>query len=192
MFLRVCGKSCVMIALAALLVVGVTGCGSQDTSTIELSYSIFFPPTHIQCETAVAWAKEIENRTDGKVKITVYPGGTLTKAPQVYKGVIDGVSDIGMSCFAYTPGSFPLLEGLDLAQGLEQGPHRLRGQYRCGFVHDQQSGLLQQATDDFDALAFANRQRMHMAARVYRQAVALRHGLDSGREFGNRVKSSTT
>ncbi len=26
--------------------------------TIELSYSIFFPPTHIQCITAMDWAKE--------------------------------------------------------------------------------------------------------------------------------------
>jgi len=81
---------------------------------IELSYSIFFPPTHIQCKTAEDWAREIEERTDGQVKITVYPGGSLTKAPQVYEGVVNGISDLGMSCFAYTRGRFPFLEGLDL------------------------------------------------------------------------------
>jgi TRAP-type C4-dicarboxylate transport system substrate-binding protein len=28
---------------------------------IELSYSIFFPPSHIQCKTAEEWAREVEN-----------------------------------------------------------------------------------------------------------------------------------
>jgi len=89
--------------------------------TIELSYSIFFPPTHIQCTTADDWAKEVEKRTNGRVKITVYPGGTLTKADQCYDGVVKGISDIGMSCLAYTRGRFPLLEGLDLPLGYPDG-----------------------------------------------------------------------
>ncbi len=102
-----------------------TGCrgkpAEEGTAPIELSYSVFFPPSHIQCRTAMDWAKEIEKRTDGRVKITVYPGGTLTKAPQCYEGVVNGVSDIGMSCFAYTRGRFPLLEGIDLPLGYPDG-----------------------------------------------------------------------
>ncbi len=88
---------------------------------IELSYSIFFPPSHIQCKTAEEWAREVEKRTGGRVRITTYPGGSLTKAPQCYDGVVNGVSDLGMSCFAYTPGRFPLLEGLDLPLGYPDG-----------------------------------------------------------------------
>jgi TRAP-type C4-dicarboxylate transport system substrate-binding protein len=88
---------------------------------IELSYSIFFPPTHIRCVTAEAWAREVEKRTDGRVKITVYPGGTLSAAPQCYEGVVNGISDLGMGCFAYTPGWFPLLAGLDLPLGYPSG-----------------------------------------------------------------------
>ena len=88
---------------------------------IELTYSVFFPPTHIQCVTATEWAKEIEKRTQGQVKITVIPGGALTKAPQCYEGVVGGISDLGMSCFAYTRGRFPLLEGLDLPMGYPSG-----------------------------------------------------------------------
>jgi TRAP-type C4-dicarboxylate transport system substrate-binding protein len=64
---------------------------------------------------------EIESRTGGKVKITVYPGGTLTKAPQCYAGVVDGISDIGMSLFAYTRGRFPILEAADLPLGYPDG-----------------------------------------------------------------------
>jgi TRAP-type C4-dicarboxylate transport system substrate-binding protein len=88
---------------------------SQEKA-IELKYSIFFPPTHIQCQTAVEWAKEIEKRTNGKVKITIFPAGQLTKAPQCYEGVVNGISDL-----AYTLGRFPLLEGLDLPLGYPNG-----------------------------------------------------------------------
>jgi TRAP-type C4-dicarboxylate transport system substrate-binding protein len=94
---------------------------TDDNEPIELSYSIFFPPSHIQCKTAQAWADEIERRTDGRVKIITYPGGSLTKAPQCYQGVVNGISDIGMSCLAYTRGRFPLLEGVDLPVGYPDG-----------------------------------------------------------------------
>lgn len=102
----------------------LAGCGDSDSDggeTITMSYSVFFPPTHIQAKTAEAWAREIEARTDGRVKIQVYAGGTITKAPEVYGGVEDGITDLGMSCFAYTRGRFPLLEGLDLPLGYPDG-----------------------------------------------------------------------
>lgn len=127
--------------MSGLLVWGLTGCGQKasDSGTaslpgkapdaaeasqdkpIELSYSVFFPPTHIQCKVAEEWAQEIGKRTDGRVIITVHPGGTLTKAQQCYEGVVNGISDLGMSCFAYTRGRFPLLEGLDLPLGYPSG-----------------------------------------------------------------------
>jgi len=88
---------------------------------IKLSYSVFFPSTHVQAITADEWAKEVEKRTNGRVKITIFAAGALTAAPQCYEGVVNGVSDIGMSCFAYTLGRFPLLEGLDLPLGYPNG-----------------------------------------------------------------------
>ena len=122
----------VFVAVCLVVLIGAVGCskkadtkkGPQEepkTPVVKLSYSVFFPPTHIQSKMAEEWAQEIKKRTDGRVEVTLYPGGTLTKAPQVYEGVVNGVSDIGMSCFAYTPGSFPLLEGLDLPLGYPSG-----------------------------------------------------------------------
>ena len=115
-----------LLAVCGTLAVGLTGCKPgggtpAPTETIKLSYSIFFPPTHIQCITATNWANEIEKRSRGLVKITVYPAGSLTKADQCFEGVVTGISDIGMSCFAYTRGRFPLLEGLDLPLGYPNG-----------------------------------------------------------------------
>ncbi len=115
-----------LLSVGVLLVGGLGGCGKADRPApagrpIVLSYSIFFPPSHIQCQTAEAWAREVEKRTGGRVKITTYPGGTLTQAPQCYEGVVNGISDIGMSCLAYTRGRFPLMEGLDLPLGYPDG-----------------------------------------------------------------------
>jgi TRAP-type transport system periplasmic protein len=118
-----------LATVAAVALLGGAGCKRKaapaaqpaPAAPIALSYSVFFPPTHVQCEAAKSWAAEIEKRTGGRVKITLYPGGTLTKAPQIYEGVVNGVSDIGMSCFAYTRGRFPLLEGLDLPLGYPSG-----------------------------------------------------------------------
>ncbi|MBW2649672.1 MAG: TRAP transporter substrate-binding protein [Deltaproteobacteria bacterium] len=96
--------------------------GSQGKEKVtELTYSIFFPPTHSQCKAAVSWAEEIEKRSDGRIKITIFPGGTLTKANQCYDGVVKGISDIGMSCFAYTRGRFPVMAAVDLPHGYPDG-----------------------------------------------------------------------
>jgi len=92
-----------------------------QSKTINLNYSIFFPPTHGQCKAGVSWAKEVEKRTNGMVKITVFPAGTLTKANQCYDGVVKGISDLGMSCFAYTRGRFPVMEAIDLPHGYPNG-----------------------------------------------------------------------
>ncbi len=92
-----------------------------QSETVNLNYSIFFPSAHGQCKAGMSWANEVEKRTDGRVKINVYPGGTLTKANQCYDGVVKGISDIGMSCFAYTRGRFPLMEAVDLPNGYPNG-----------------------------------------------------------------------
>ena len=124
-------KRCAAIIAVAAAILTI-GCSRDETreagaessaaeKPIELSYSIFFPASHLQAQTAEAWAGEVERRSDGRVKITMYPGGTLTKAPQCYDGVVNGISDIGMSVFAYTRGRFPLLEGLDLPLGYPDG-----------------------------------------------------------------------
>lgn len=107
---------CVALATAILL-----PAGAVYGKTVRLTYSIFFPPTHGQCKAAMDWAKEIESRTDGQVKIQVFPTGTLTKANQCFDGVLNGISDIGMSVFAYTRGRFPVMEALDLPLGYPSG-----------------------------------------------------------------------
>jgi len=88
---------------------------------IKLNYSIFFPAPHKNTVLATEWAQEIEKRTNGAVKITMFPGGTLTPADKCYDGVVKGISDVGMSVLGYTRGRFPLSEVIDLPLGYKNG-----------------------------------------------------------------------
>jgi TRAP-type C4-dicarboxylate transport system substrate-binding protein len=90
-------------------------------TTIELSYANFFPPTHIQGKLGDEWAKEIEKRTNGRVRVTYYPGGALLKGPKIYDGILKGITDIGMSVFGYSRGVFPSMEAIDLPMGYPDG-----------------------------------------------------------------------
>ncbi len=103
------------------LILGFSNFSVVNAKTIKLTYSNFFPPTHIQSKLAEAWCREVEKRTGGKVKIDYYPGGTLTKARQIYDGVVNGLSDIGFSVFGYTRGRFPVMEVVDLPLGYTSG-----------------------------------------------------------------------
>jgi TRAP-type C4-dicarboxylate transport system substrate-binding protein len=124
-------KTTLLTTLTAVSLFLVAGCGkdsAQDGAkkTYSLKYSVFFPPTHVQAKLATEWAEEIKKRTEGQVQITVFPGGSLTKADQCYQGVVDGISDLGMSALAYTRGRFPLMELLDLPVGYPDGASATR------------------------------------------------------------------
>ncbi|MCF8087073.1 MAG: TRAP transporter substrate-binding protein [Desulfotignum sp.] len=91
------------------------------TAKTQLTYSNFFPPTHIQSQLAEAWIKEVESRTNGEITINYFPAGTLTKAPQTYDGVVQGIADIGMTVLAYSRGRFPVASAIDLPMGYTSG-----------------------------------------------------------------------
>lgn len=91
------------------------------SAQVKLNYSIFFPAPAKQTVDATDWAKEIEKRTNGKVQITMFPGGTLTPPDKCYDGAVKGISDIGYSVLAYTRGKFPLTEVADLPLGIKSG-----------------------------------------------------------------------
>ena len=115
----------VLFVFLALTLVAVPALGScaapAPAETIELTYSNFFPPTHLHSVLAEQFCEEIKARTDGRVEITYYPGGSLTPAPGVYDGVVEGISDIGMSVLAYSMGRFPATELVDLPHAYPNG-----------------------------------------------------------------------
>lgn len=87
----------------------------------KMTYSNFFPPTHLNSKLAELWIQEVNKRTGGAVQIDYFPGGSLTAANKVYDGVVSGISTIGMSVISYTPGRFPAAELVELPHGYPSG-----------------------------------------------------------------------
>jgi len=84
---------------------------------IKLNYANFPPAPTFPCVQMERWKKEVEARTNGKVSIKTFPGGTLLDAKGMMDGVIAGTSDIGCLCMAYQPGRFVVTNATALPVG---------------------------------------------------------------------------
>lgn len=114
------------MSLAILVMVAVVFCavpssGSAADKPVSLTYASFFPAQSRISILSVEWAKELEKRTKGKIKVKYYPAASLVTAQKTYEAVTKGAIDIGLGCFAYTPGRFPLMEVTDLPLGYKSG-----------------------------------------------------------------------
>lgn len=102
------------------LLFSLTGCAVDDPAaeseeSYEFTLAHFFPAGHpAETELVQGWAAALEEASEGRIKITSYPGETLIKANETYEGVVSGIADIGLSAFFYTRGRFPVLEAFEL------------------------------------------------------------------------------
>lgn len=108
-------KRLVLAAFAALLICS-TGLPAR-AADISLTYANFPPAVTFPCVQMERWADEVEKRTDGKVSVQTFPGGTLLGAKNMFRGVLQGQADIGCLVMSYQPGVFPLTTGVDLPLG---------------------------------------------------------------------------
>lgn len=111
-------KIAVFTMIMILVLVNFAGCAGNNGNvegTTELNLAHFFPSSHpVETELIQPWSEAIEEATDGQVKITSYPNETLGQSDAIYEGVVTGISEMGLSCFSYTRGRFPVLEAFEL------------------------------------------------------------------------------
>jgi len=100
---------------AVLLVLGATL--PAAAAEINLTYAFFAPAGSFPGKQMAHWAEEVSKRTNGKVAVKTFPGGTLLGAKEMYDGVSKGVADIGLGSPSYDPGRFPLTAGVSLPVG---------------------------------------------------------------------------
>ncbi|OPY00520.1 MAG: C4-dicarboxylate-binding periplasmic protein precursor [Syntrophorhabdus sp. PtaB.Bin047] len=104
--------------IAAVFAVAVLlACAPGHAASIVLTYANFPPATTFPSIQMERWAKEVEKRTGGRVKVQTFPGGTLLPAKNIFDGVVAGMADIGNFAMSYQPGRFPLSEAIDLPVG---------------------------------------------------------------------------
>lgn len=89
----------------------------DSAGAIELNYANFPPPKTFPSVQMDRWAQEVQKRTNGKVTVKTFPGGTLLGAKNMFDGVIAGTADIGCFVMAYQPGRFIVTNGTGLPLG---------------------------------------------------------------------------
>ena len=88
---------------------------------INLKIANFFPPPSKQAKITQEFGEELERRSEGRIKVQYFAGGSLLTGPAMFKGIETGIADIGYSHVYYTPGRMPVSEGMGLPLGVPTG-----------------------------------------------------------------------
>lgn len=105
----------VLAALVGLLLVPVAWAGAPaPTSVINLKFSHHEPPSARIALAFQKWADMVGEKTNGKVKIQIFPAQTLGKGADSYAMVQSGIVDMAWLMLGFFPGQFPLSEAYNL------------------------------------------------------------------------------
>jgi TRAP-type C4-dicarboxylate transport system substrate-binding protein len=103
---------------AAILLFTIMATLPAAAETVKLTYANFPPAPTFPCVQMERWKTEVEKRTNGKVAVQTFPGGTLLDAKNMMDGVIAGQADIGNLSMAYQPGRFVVTNAVSLPLGI--------------------------------------------------------------------------
>ncbi len=106
-------------ALAVFCLLAFVCPAQAQERQIRLKFATFSPPMSRVAAIAEQWCKEVEKRSNGKLKVNFYPGGVLVPANQSYEAAVKGITDISLTSQQWVPGRFPLTEGVMLPIGIK-------------------------------------------------------------------------
>ncbi|WP_234240116.1 TRAP transporter substrate-binding protein [Billgrantia desiderata] len=89
-----------------------------------------------------AWAESVEEASEGRLQVQIFPGATLTGADNAYQGVVNGIADIGATAQGYNAGRFPLTQVVELpgvSASSRQGSCILQSLYEQGHFDEEYS-----------------------------------------------------
>ncbi len=93
--------------LVAAFFLGATNQTCRAEKVIELKLAHFMSTMHVQHRKAfVPFAEKVAKLTNGRVKIKIYPGGTLGNPKTMVDAIRTGITDIGFVLPEYVPGRF--------------------------------------------------------------------------------------
>jgi TRAP-type C4-dicarboxylate transport system substrate-binding protein len=115
------------VAAAALTALGATAQTKWDMPTA-------YPAQNFHTENVAAFAADVDKRTGGKLKITVHPGASLFKAPEIKRAVQGGQAQAGEILMVNFENENPLwgLDGVPfLATSYEQSMKLYKAQKKA-------------------------------------------------------------
>lgn len=87
----------------------------KTSQTYNLKYAHFMPASSWQNQKLFKnWAKSVNEASNGKLNITIFPAQTLGKAPAGYDNAKNGITDIAWTVQGYTANRFPLSQIVEL------------------------------------------------------------------------------
>jgi len=95
-----------VFALAGLAV----GSSGAQAQSFQFKYTDYNPPDNLITNEITRWSKEMESKSDGRIKIDIFPSSQMGPVPRQYDLVRTGVADFGFILLGATPGRFPLSE----------------------------------------------------------------------------------
>ena len=103
------------LLMTIFLIGTVMAAETAAAKPVTLNFAIADPATHYEVKGVYAvWAKEVETRTEGRVKIRLYPGQTLGKQGEQYDLVLKGAAHLTIMVGPQYPGRFPLTDVFNL------------------------------------------------------------------------------
>lgn len=83
---------------------------SASAATFELKLAHFVTPKHSYSQWLERWTKEIEKKSNGEIKFTIFPNNQMGPPPVYYDLARRGRADVTWFNHGFTPGRFPLTE----------------------------------------------------------------------------------
>jgi len=103
-----------VLAVVVITSLVIAGCAKPaPEKAIELSFATPVPETGGKHRHGHGpWAERVEEATNGKVKMVIFPGSSLAGSKDMYDAVVGGITDIGWFDAAMAAGRFPLTTGI--------------------------------------------------------------------------------
>ena len=126
---------------SAIVGVCVLSIASPANSATTLRMGHFWPAVAgIHVKLLTEWGKAVEQQSDGRLKVEVYPSAALSKPPAQYDAVINRIMDITATVLGYTANRFPLTQIVELpgvVKTAQQGSCVVQGLYDEGLLSSE-------------------------------------------------------
>ena len=99
-------RALLAVSAAALPLVNLRA----QSAPIDLKVSHYMPPGNTIDKWLAAWAAELDKRSNGRIKLRVYPAGQLGPVPRQFDLARNGQAELAVGLAGATPGRYPMTE----------------------------------------------------------------------------------
>lgn len=102
----------------------VASASSALAADVTLRFAHLWPPVAgAHKDLMQVWADTVEKESNGRIKVEVYPSGTLAKPPAQYEAVKSRIADMTATVQGYTANRFPLTQVVELPGIVKNAEH---------------------------------------------------------------------